>query len=80
NNIFRVRQPFRFVEPCQTQTIKIFLKSETKPEKNRHFFAFYHKTCTAEDVKKQPRQIWKSDAKPDGIIRLLAVFKDCSTV
>ncbi|GMR42645.1 hypothetical protein PMAYCL1PPCAC_12840, partial [Pristionchus mayeri] len=74
NNIFRVRPPLGFVEPGQTQIIKIFQSSMTLPETNRHFFALYHKKCTAEDSKKQPRLIWKSDTKPDGVIRLLAVF------
>ncbi|GMS88743.1 hypothetical protein PENTCL1PPCAC_10918, partial [Pristionchus entomophagus] len=45
NNIFRVRPPLGFVDPGQTQTIKIFQHSMSLPEANRHFFALYHKKC-----------------------------------
>ncbi|GMT23793.1 hypothetical protein PFISCL1PPCAC_15090, partial [Pristionchus fissidentatus] len=76
NNMFRVRPPLGFIEAGQSLTIKVFQTSSEIPEENRHFFAIYHKKSTVDEAKKQPRNVWKPDTKPDGVVRLLAVFKN----
>ncbi|GMS83997.1 hypothetical protein PENTCL1PPCAC_6172, partial [Pristionchus entomophagus] len=77
NNMFRVRPPLGFIEAGQSLPIKIYQTSNEMPEENRHFFAIYHKKCTVADTKAPngARNVWKSDTKPDGVVRLLAVFK-----
>lgn len=44
---------------CSTHlwSLQIFQTSAEIPEENRHFFAIYHKKCTADEAKNQPRNV-----------------------
>ncbi|GMR61327.1 hypothetical protein PMAYCL1PPCAC_31522, partial [Pristionchus mayeri] len=77
NDIFRVRQPLGFIEPKESVTVKISFMGKAVPENSKvHFFAFYHtKSDKKTDGDKNPRQIWTTDAKPQGVARHHCAFE-----
>ncbi|KAE9549866.1 hypothetical protein FO519_006919 [Halicephalobus sp. NKZ332] len=72
NDIFRVRPPMGFIAPGETFLINLILKTKKIPISDKHFFAFYHTSCKDDD--QNPRALWASTTKPEGVKRVPCEF------
>ena len=61
-----------FIAPGEKFPITLMLKTKKVPPPSKHFFAFYHMSCSNED--KNPRTLWTLNIRPEGIKRIPCEF------
>ena len=77
-DIFRVQPPLGFIQPGETQNIRLWFQNKQLPadkEKDAHYFAFYHLKSPPDEAQ-TIKQIWTKAAKPEGVRRLRVIFQE----
>ncbi|CAJ0577005.1 unnamed protein product, partial [Mesorhabditis spiculigera] len=74
--LFRVQPPMGMVKKGESYRVRLWFQNKTLQDLKvaRHYFAIYHMRCDASVTDQMSRELWKRDAKFEGVRRLPVIF------